>query len=202
MVLPIRGFYRRFSKEMLVCIIYPYILSVEKQLIDPTFNHPLEGVWNRDSTCLSKKLNSFHVCFETVCLFVKVIIHKSTHRRWNATCVKIKLLILTCMQSFAAVTAYGRIVTLQFGFYWQRPGVMTLTVSSLFLWTEAILLQYSPSPQPSHIHAFFTVLHHFLLRCLYGNKGLFGWCCLSWLWGKEWFMHAEKDLQPLEKFLQ
>lgn len=44
MVSPVRGFYRWFSKEMLVCILYQCILSVEKQLTDPTLNHPLEGV--------------------------------------------------------------------------------------------------------------------------------------------------------------
>lgn len=54
MVLAIRGFYRLFSKEMLVCILYEYILSVKKQLTDPTFSHPLEAVWNRVSICLSK----------------------------------------------------------------------------------------------------------------------------------------------------
>lgn len=71
-----------------------------------------------------------------------------------------KLLILTCLQSFAAVTAYGSVVTLQFGFCWHRPGVMAVTVSFLPFsvdrnYTDAILS--FPSALP---HACF------LLMCL------------------------------------
>lgn len=79
--------------------------------------------------------------------------------------VKVRMVSLICTQNFTAVTSHSRTVTLQFSFYWHKPGVMAVAASSLFLLTDA-MLSFAVTP-PAGMQAFATPSCHFLLRCPY-----------------------------------
>lgn len=75
--------------------------------------------------------------------------YKNPNRKQNARSVTVKLVSLTCVQSFHAVISCSSVVTLQFSFCWHKHGVRAVTASCLFLYTSAGLMQCSPFTLPT-----------------------------------------------------